>query len=313
MLDSFNEELQDIKAKKRRSDKLKGDKRAIENGLERERNKLQQLKLNLEKEGKDVEKLEGFSFTGLFNTMLGKKEAMLEKEQQEYLAAKLKYDEAVGAVKKLSEDEALIKKELAELNDVDSKYSRLMKEKEERILDMKDAAAESLLRLQEDIQDLRSDIKELQEAISAGRGAVEEANVAIDYLSSARSWGTWDMLGGGLISTAIKHSKIDDATAAISSLKHRLRIFHRELMDVDSNASLVDIEIGSFLTFADYFFDGFFVDWMVQSKIVDSLEQVHSLKSKLYTVIEKLEYRLKQQMASVNSKEEDKRNLIEGL
>ncbi len=313
MFDKFNEELQEIKAKKRRSDKLKGDKRAVVDSLNKERNKLHRLKLDMEKEGKDVEKLEGFSFTGLFNSMLGKKEAMLEKEQQEYLAAKLRYDEAIGAVKKLTEEEARLKKELAELGDVDSKYIRLMKEKEEMILDMKDAATEDLLRLLEDIEDTRSDIKELQEAISAGRGAIDEANTAIEYLSSARSWGTWDMLGGGLISTAIKHSKIDDAKASISTLKHRLRIFHRELRDVEANISTVDIEIGSFLSFADYFFDGFFVDWMVQSKIVDSLEQVQSLKNRLYTTIEKLEYRLKQQLAAVSSKEAEKRNLIEAL
>ena len=36
----------------------------------------------------------------------------------------------------------------------------------------------------------------------------------------------------------------------------------------------LNIDAGGFLSFADYFFDGFFVDWMVQDKINRAKEQV---------------------------------------
>jgi len=36
------------------------------------------------------------------------------------------------------------------------------------------------------------------------------------------------------------------------------------------------LEIGDFLTFADYFFDGLIADWLVQSKIQDAKAQVEN-------------------------------------
>ena len=41
-----------------------------------------------------------------------------------------------------------------------------------------------------------------------------------------------------------------------------------------SRAVDLRIDIGSFLSFADFFFDNFFVDWMVQSKIDQAKSQV---------------------------------------
>ena len=47
----------------------------------------------------------------------------------------------------------------------------------------------------------------------------------------------------------------------------------------------IDINISSFDTFADYFFDGFIFDWIVQSKINDSLDRVINLDRKVEKLI----------------------------
>ena len=39
-------------------------------------------------------------------------------------------------------------------------------------------------------------------------------------------------------------------------------------------ASGMQVSIDGFMRFADYFFDGFFVDWMVLDRIQQSTEQV---------------------------------------
>ena len=48
-----------------------------------------------------MDKLEGLSLTGLFYSVLGTKRERLDKEREEYLAAKLKYDESQEAAKDL--------------------------------------------------------------------------------------------------------------------------------------------------------------------------------------------------------------------
>lgn len=115
--------------------------------------------------------------------------------------------------------------------------------------------------------------RELKEAIDAGERALSSLYLAQERLDSARSWGIFDMLGGGFFASMIKHSKIDDAISYMEDAKYNLQRFQKELQDVTVSADLT-IEIGSFLSFADFFFDGFVADYFVQSKIADAREQV---------------------------------------
>ena len=71
----------------------------------------------------------------------------------------------------------------------------------------------------------------------------------------------------------VKHSKIDNANACIEQAKCDLQKFRRELGDVEQIADM-RIEIGDFLGFADYFFDGMVADWMVQDRINSARSQV---------------------------------------
>ena len=81
------------------------------------------------------------------------------------------------------------------------------------------------------------------------------------------------MFGGGFISTMVKHSKMDQAKQNMEEARNDLRNFSRELNDVNMACHL-DIETGDFLSFADWFFDGFVVDWMVQDRINQASRQV---------------------------------------
>lgn len=115
--------------------------------------------------------------------------------------------------------------------------------------------------------------REMQEAVNAGEQALRSLNAAKEKLNSARNWGIFDLFGGGVLSDVMKHSKMNDAVALMERAKRDLQIFQRELKDVQINLNL-HMEIGSFLSFADFFFDGFVADYLVQSKITEAREQV---------------------------------------
>ena len=115
--------------------------------------------------------------------------------------------------------------------------------------------------------------REMMEAIQAGERALNSLKTAQSQLRSAGNWGIFDMFGGGLFSSAVKHSKINDASRCVENAKRDLQIFQRELKDVDVPMNL-QMEVGSFLSFADFFFDGFLADYLVQSKIADARTQV---------------------------------------
>lgn len=97
--------------------------------------------------------------------------------------------------------------------------------------------------------------REMQEAIVAGERALSSLRSAHEKLNSAGNWGIFDMFGGGLFSTIMKRSKMSDAQNLMENAKSDLLRFQRELKDVNIPLDL-RMEVGSFLSFADFFFDG---------------------------------------------------------
>ncbi len=129
--------------------------------------------------------------------------------------------------------------------------------------------------------------KELREAKLAGQEALDCLNRAAESLKSAGNWGIVDMLGGGLISTFVKHSKMNDANVLVQQARSALKRFQKELTDVE-NVAEFHIETGDFLSFADYFFDGIIADWLVQSRINEARTQVENARQKVMYIMGQL-------------------------
>ena len=130
--------------------------------------------------------------------------------------------------------------------------------------------------------------KEKREAADAGNRALRSLKAAQENLDSAKNWGIWDMLGGGFLSTMAKHSKMDRAKENLAKARSDLKSFSRELQDVNMACHL-DIETGDFLSFADWFFDGFVVDWMVQDRINQASRQVEEAIHRVETILRQLQ------------------------
>ncbi len=129
--------------------------------------------------------------------------------------------------------------------------------------------------------------REINEAMYAGEEALHCLREAKDCLSSAGNWGIVDMLGGGMLTTFIKRSKMKDADNLVQQARSALKRFQRELMDVESIPEF-HIQTGDFLSFADYFFDGLVADMLVQSKINDAKGQVEDAIQKVNYILRQL-------------------------
>lgn len=311
MLDNLNTKISKVKEDLRRKQKLEGLLEKSKQELRSQEMKQNELYVILQKEEKDVKKLESLSLTGLFYSILGSKEEQMDKERQEYLAAKLKYDECCNTIKDLTEEISGYQKELKKYSDIDIEYQSLMKEKEELILSSHDDRAHRFLEMTERISNLQADAKEVKEAIRAGDNAMAALEQVIDSLESASGWGTWDLLGGGFIATAAKHSNIDKAKQYAHHAQRMLSVFNRELSDVNLSTD-IHIEIGSFATFADYFFDGLISDWIVQSRIHDSIDDVKKSYYKVDRILKQLRLGLTDINKELEATKEEMRLFIEG-
>jgi hypothetical protein len=291
MFDELNLRLTQTKERIRSKQKLEAMLAQVQATLRQTEARSSELKGRLANEKADVEKLESLSLTGMFYSMLGTKREHLDKEKQEYLAAKLKYDESVDAVNDLQVERTRIQQELESFESVEQDHTRLIKEKERLLANSQDPRADRLLEFSEQLADLASDEKELAEAIRAGESALRALRDVQGDLQSAANWGTWDMLGGGILSTMAKHSKIDSAKQRAHTAQRQLRRFQEELAEAGQRLN-VSLEIGGFSKFADFFFDGLIADWVVQSKIREASSACSSTVSRVSSAVGECRRRL---------------------
>ena len=235
----------------------------------------------------DVDRLEGRSLASFFYNVIGKMDERLNKEREEAYAARVKYDAAARELEAIDGDIQRCESELSGLRGCEREYEATLREKANAVKSAGGARAEEILKLEERHAYLESQKKELREAISAGNSARSTAESVLSSLDSAEGWGTWDLLGGGLLADMVKHSHLDEAQGAIERLQSQLRRFKTELADVTIHADM-QVNVDGFLRFADYFFDGLFADWAVMDKISQSQSQVQSTKNQIDSVLSRL-------------------------
>lgn len=249
--------------------------------------KVAALKGIMEKDQYDVARLEGHGLTALFYGIVGKKEERLNKERREAITSRAKYDVAMQEVDLVQRRISRYEEELATLKDIDMRYAYALKQKVQLLKATATPTSEKILQYEEQISNLEIQEREIREAISAGAEARNIAEQVLSALDDAEGWGTWDLLGGGLISDLAKHSSLDDAQEKIERLQVQLRWFKTELADVTIRAEM-QVNIDGFLRFADYFFDGLFADWTVLDKIGESQSEVKNIISQIQAVLNKL-------------------------
>ena len=283
------ERLQVLKEKLRIHDKMISELKDLEH-RENKKEKIQtESKLILDKEEKEFHNINDLSLHSIFYSLLGKKEEKLEKERQEYLLAKLNFETLKEETDLIVQRKKEILNEIVNIEDISNEYNKLLKEKEQFLISLNNSKSNEIHIVKEKISAIEFQKKEINQAIEATIPIKENLEKIYSKLNSAENWGTFDLLGSGLLATAFKHSNIDDAKSLISKTQFDIENLMNELKDVDINLNIKNtIDIDGFYTFSDYFFDGLIFDFIVQEKISKSknhikliMTNVSRLKSQL--------------------------------
>lgn len=287
MFDEINQRMADAQQGMYRLQQIESMLKELRDQSQALDSKVSELKTLLEKEDKDVIKLENKSLAQLFYSFLGNLDERLEKERREVLAAKLKYDQAVSELENLGYEIDRLVKERGNYLNCSVMYDKLYEQKKELLLKSNPKVADRIIALNENTQKSRYNLKEINEAISVGSQVIGRLDATLSSLESAAGWGTWDMLGGGLLADMAKHGHIDHAKNSAGEVQRLLSRFRSELADIRIN-SQIQFEISSFAKFADFFFDGLLADWHMQSKISESKESVRRVLMEVNAVMNKL-------------------------
>ncbi len=310
MLKEINDKINKTKEELALKKVLEEKREKLRSEFRWEKNALDKLKITLEKEQKDVEKLEKLSLSNFIATIMNNKGEKLEKEHEEYFKAKLKFDEQSAKVNLIDRNLESVGERLKDLKDCESEYKELLDKKLEIIKTSGDSYVSSKLsELELDIDKALKAQKEIEEAEAVGRSLVGAINSAQDSLESAQGWGVWDIVGGDMLSSIAKHNSLNDAEDSFIYISNLLQSFNKELGDVN----VASLSFSSTTIAFDIFFDNIFTDFAVQSKINDALSDTSYLSEKVGEVMYKLEQEREGVCMIISNKRKEYEELIETL
>lgn len=310
-LESLERELKELRERLRQEERAGARRADLLAQREEVRARKQALADALAEEERDVEALEGMSLQAIVQTVLGRKEERLEEERREAVAARVRYQDACRALEDVEDRLRRAEEALRQTGADRARYEALLEEKRRLLRAADPDLGARIVALEERSARCRALLKEIGEAQAAGRAVSEALDRAANSLDSAEGWGTFDMLGGGLIATAAKHGRIDEARDAAQEARRLLSRFRTELADVRVCARL-DIEIGEFATFCDYFFDGLFADWAVQNSIHRAQGDVEDTARQVDGVMGRLDRMEEETRAELDAAQRELRAVAEG-
>lgn len=287
----YGAELKELKQKVQRKEYLERTKIS----LEKQKTELEEKSINLkkvmEKEQRDIEKVEGKSLAALFYNVVGKKEEKIEKERSEAYMAAVKYDTAIRELEMVNEDIKKANFELDNLRNCENKYQDIFTKTIIELKNNNQPESIEILKLEEEIAEIDNQIKETKEAIEAGKKAKDTTYDTLLKLDDADGYATWDAfggVGGGIFADMMKHDALDEAQEMIEELQITLRRFETELDDVAISAD-IQVNFDSFSRFADIFFDNIFVNWEIMEQIEDSVDVVEGIFAQIQEALQQLD------------------------
>lgn len=129
---------------------------------------LAKARKRLELEARDVEELEGPGLERFFSWLLGQLKTELNRERQEYLEARLEFEEIQDAVDFLNGELESLDEKIAQIQDPQARIEIIIAEKIQALKELSSPVADKLLEKSEDIAKLRVRAEELEEAIAIG-------------------------------------------------------------------------------------------------------------------------------------------------
>lgn len=244
-----------------------------------------------EAESLDVEQMKSEKLSVYILKLIGRYEGKLDKEMQQMLSAKMRYDKALEKLKELRLQSDELENRLESLYTEKRVYEEELGKREEMLKNSINSEASIAYRELDKMQDsLSKQLGETKEALRAANRAISTVDTAMEHLGSAESWATYDVwFKGGIISHMAKYSHIDNAEEAFHRLSSQLEELKRELSDVDISGVSGFSGIDSTTRAIDFWFDNIFTDLNVRSRIRNDSEQLSGTRRQINNIIRRLD------------------------
>lgn len=261
----------------------------------------------------DVDRLNRLSWVSVFYTLLNRKEQQLSQEEAEAQQARLQYDAITDTLTTLQQQHDSQQTRLTSFSHVDTDYEQLTSTKRLVLNTGQRVGYEPYQNQLAVLTNSTLLMQELEEAHQAGLKALDEVTHLTKLLSQARTLGTWDLLGGSVLSSAMKYNKLDAVRDQSYRVTRQLQQFRAEYADLN-RTFMADWQFDNGATrFVDIFFDNIFTDASVQSRISHAHETAQALENELITAIGTLKSETEQAVERARQEAEKLQLLLETL
>lgn len=309
MLAELERQLAETAEALRRKTALTKEKQTLEGVLQRLGRELKELEERTRRTAARLQALEGVSLQAFWHALLGDRDEQIARARQELQSLEGQVKKARRAVEETEARLWVLETQVAHLAGIEDTFETLLYQKEHALLASHHPLGRELQALKRRWSDLHAEKREVGEALQAGVYALDRLKEAIAALESASGLGVWDMLGGGALVSAFKHSRLHDARTALEQAQAALNRFGRELRDVQARQEPA-LQMGGFELFFDMIADGLLVDLWVQSKISTALERAREQHDALIAALNRLNQRYRQLEEEEEHLRQRRRNLL---
>ncbi len=254
---------------------------------------LESARSALSKEERDVQRLEHPSLDRIVASLRGSRDDALERERAEADAARYRVAEAQARLRSVQDEYDAVQAQLAALESAPGRYAAALQEKERYLRASGDPRGQRLLAVAEEWGRLQAEQREIGEAVAAAGAAAQALAAVRDGLDRASGWSTYDtFFGGGAISSAMKHSRLDEAAQQAAYADRCLLALRTELADVGvTGPTAPQLQIDGLTRFVDVWFDNIFTDFSVRGRIRDAQANVDKAQRAVHEVSNRLRRR----------------------
>lgn len=257
-----------------------------------------ELSTAYDREARDVVRLETVTLTRVIAALRGTRDDAIARERAEADAAAYRLARARADADALRRELDGVGARLAALQDAPGRYAAVLDEKERALAATGDPRARRLLELAEARGLAEADTKEIREAQRAAAAASSALLALRKLLDSAGNWSTYDtFFGGGAISSAIKHDRLDEAATAAALADQRIAALNAELADVPGGGTAATLTIDGLTRFLDVWFDNIFTDLAVRDRIKQAQARAEHCDQQVARIGQQLDQRLAQTQA----------------
>lgn len=265
----------------------------LEQKIEEAHNNIFSLDKVVEKEYKDIRKLELTSTNFLFRKILGDKTEQLDIERQEYLHAVMMYRDAKKYLKMLEFEKDVIKTKVLKIPLKKILVEKLLKEREQQISSHHPTYKSKLLEVMSEADQAIKMKTEIEEAKKVGiicKKLIQDALIPLRKGTQLRDWGEYIKI----TDYSTEKSFVDQAIKIFSQLKIELIKFEDELKDIFSHkTNILVVDARKFDNFIKVYYNYLINDWIIRERISSIISMMEAMEDEIIRLLNTIDYKEK--------------------